>query len=198
MYQFLETIAITPEGARNLELHQKRVNRVYSEFFPEEIAFQLRDVIKDAKSTGVEKCRIIYGGGDISVSREAYLPKWHRSFRLVRANSLDYAHKYLDRTRIELLLNGIMADDIIIVKDDYITDSSYANLLFLKNGKWYTPEKPLLQGTMRQLLLDTGVIHTRAIHFEQVMDYEAVLTINAMLGFCPEKASSVRNILSFL
>jgi 4-amino-4-deoxychorismate lyase len=49
--------------------------------------------------------------------------------------------------------NQSKTEEIIIVKNNCITDTSYTNLLFLKDEKWYTPSTYLLNGVMRQHLL---------------------------------------------
>ena len=62
------------------------------------------------------------------------------------------------KTRNQLIEKRKHADDIIIVKNGLVTDSFYANLAFLKNGIWFTPETPLLLGVQRQFLLSQKTI----------------------------------------
>ena len=71
--------------------------------------------------------------------------------------------------------------DIIIVKNGFVTDSYYGNLLFFQNGKWYTPVSHLLSGVQRSVLLEQGLIEERTIHVRDLRKYEKVKIINAML-----------------
>jgi 4-amino-4-deoxychorismate lyase len=56
-------------------------------------------------------------------------------------------------------------------------------VVFKKSGTWFTPESPLLPGTMRQRLLDKGLIKTEMIRKEDIETFECFKLINAMLGF---------------
>ena len=49
-------------------------------------------------------------------------------------------------------------DDILIVKNGLLTDTSIANIALYDGNDWYTPLHPLLKGTKRAELLDKGVL----------------------------------------
>jgi len=55
--------------------------------------------------------------------------------------------------------------------------------VFYDGLRWITPAQPLLKGTMRQQLLDAGVIHEDAIRAAQIPLFKKVRLINALLGF---------------
>ena len=84
--------------------------------------------------------------------------------------------------------------DILIVKNGFITDTSFSNIIFLKCGRWYTPNTPLLKGTKRAKLLDLGLINERSIRPEEMGNYEKVGLINAMLEL-GEVVLAVENII---
>ena len=94
------------------------------------------------------------------------------------------ALKYADRDELNRLyeMRGD-CDDIIIVKNGMLTDASSANITFLKNGRWYTPAKPLLQGTARARMISEGKLSVLNITADNISDFEAVRLINAMLPF---------------
>jgi 4-amino-4-deoxychorismate lyase len=76
------------------------------------------------------------------------------SLKLVEDNTISYRHKYSDRSHLLELMNMRGdCDDILIVKDGYITDTSFSNIVFFDGDKWVTPARPLLRGTMRESLL---------------------------------------------
>lgn len=87
------------------------------------------------------------------------------------------------------------ADDIIIIKNGFVTDSFWSNLLFRKDERWYTSDTPLLRGTMRQHLLDEQKIESRKIRYTDLKIFDAAMTINALNPFDERKAISVDNII---
>ncbi len=47
-------------------------------------------------------------------------------------NTYDYSFKFEDRKEFENMKTKAKSEEIIIVKNNHITDTSYTNLLFLK------------------------------------------------------------------
>ena len=56
-------------------------------------------------------------------------------------------------------------DDILIVKNGLLTDTSIANIALYDGNDWYTPLHPLLKGTKRAELLDKGVLKEKEIKY---------------------------------
>ena len=72
--------------------------------------------------------------------------------------------KYADRSALaRLLQRRDDCDEILIVRDGAITDTSYSNVAFFDGRKYVTPDTFLLNGTRRQYLLGTGVLTERRI-----------------------------------
>lgn len=74
-------------------------------------------------------------------------------------------------------------DDILIVKNGFVTDSSISNIIFFDGYKWVTPDTPLLKGTMRQFLLEAAEIKEETITVQNLTTFTSFRLINAMLGF---------------
>jgi 4-amino-4-deoxychorismate lyase len=53
----------------------------------------------------------------------------------------------------------------------------------LSEDQWYTPETPLLPGTMRQYLLNKNLIRPRAIYHFDLEKYDKLCVFNAMIPF---------------
>lgn len=141
------------------------------------------------------KCRVIYDENIKQVTFQAYQYKPAYHFQCVYKNDLVYDHKYENRSQIEnLTATKGDADDIIIIRNNLVTDAAYSNLAFLKNGKWYTPDKPLLQGTKRAYYLDVGLIIPERITREDLDKYEAVCRINAFMDLSEKNAVSANKI----
>lgn len=62
-----------------------------------------------------------------------------------------------------------------------LTDTSYSNITLFDGSRWVTPRQPLLRGTMRQSLLDDGVLAEQDIKAEDWNSFRQVSLINAMM-----------------
>lgn len=185
MCQLFETIRIADGKPGNLDLHEERLNRSRRKLFGLKDDLRLSDYIQvpEECSTGVFRCRVIYGQEVVSTEFTPYVPAPVRSLRMVHADNLLYDHKYLDRSRLAGLINRDIADDILIVKDGFVTDTSYSNIVFTDGHEWVTPDTPLLHGTMRDRLLREGTIKAERITIDTLSRFSHFRLINAMLRF---------------
>jgi 4-amino-4-deoxychorismate lyase len=104
-----------------------------------------------------------------------------KSLKLLHDNTIKYLYKLTDRSAIDhLTAQKANADDIIIVKNGFITDSSFGNLVFENAEGYFTPDSPLLKGTRRQSLLETLSITEISIKPEDLHKYIYIHNINAM------------------
>ena len=111
-----------------------------------------------------------------------------QSLKLVHSDVITYDHKFLDRSGLQNLYNQRDdLDEIMIVKNGFITDASYANVIFRKNEQWFTHKHYILKGTMRQYLLENGTIMEAVIDDHNYLEYESVKLVNAMLGMDSEE-----------
>ena len=167
-----------------LDLHQQRMNRSRLELFdlPTPITLSEKITIPAFAEKGLFKCRVEYAEQIEKVEFLPYEIRKIESLRIVEGGEIDYRLKYADRFRLLLLFEKRKhADDIIIIKNGLVTDSFYANLAFLKNGVWYTPETPLLEGVQRQFLLSEKIIQTKKIAQKEISSFEKIRIFNAMI-----------------
>ena len=61
-----------------------------------------------------------------------------------------------------------------------MTDCSNGNLAFRKGAQWFTSNTPLLQGTQREYLLQSGQLQEIEIRQEQLEQFEEIRVINAL------------------
>jgi 4-amino-4-deoxychorismate lyase len=127
------------------------------------------------------KCRITYSFQIEDIAYEPYINKSIKSLRLVWEDEIGYSHKYKNRDSLNRLLGmrGV-CDEILVVKNGMITDTSFSNIVFLKGGTWYTPEYPLLPGTRREDYLRKKQIFPQVIKPENLAQYEEARLINSM------------------
>lgn len=131
---------------------------------------------------GIFRCRIIYADSVISVEFTPYFPAIIKTLKTVDAGSLVYDHKYLDRSSLISLIDKTIADDILIIRNGCITDTSFTNIIFSDGHRWLTPDTPLLPGTMRELLIRQGLIKTSRIKLNDIHNFTHFRLINSMLG----------------
>ena len=74
-------------------------------------------------------------------------------------------------------------DEILIVKNGLLCDTSIANIALFDGRKWMTPKTPLLEGTTRQRLLESGFLTVKDIAVEDLKMYSQMALMNAMIDF---------------
>ena len=186
MSRLIESICLRDGQFNNLLYHQQRMEYSLNELFgcTDRIDLSLFFHSHDFPKEGFYKCRVLYDHHSKVVEYIPYTFKPIASLRLIVDNSILYDHKYSDRLSINRLLNRRDGcDDILIIKDDGVTDASYANIVFKSGRKWYTPQTCLLRGTMRESLIHAGEISVEQIRSSDINKFEKFKLINAMLGF---------------
>lgn len=185
MYQLFETIKIIEGEPQNLSMHDERINRSRRDLFGNNDLLKLSDyiVVPDTGKDRMIRCRVIYTSSVSSVEYSPYIPADIKTLKIVDAGTLVYDYKYLDRSPLTALIDKRAADDILIIRDGCVTDVSFANIVFTDGKRWITPDTPLLQGTMRKLLLHKGLIKTARITINDLSRFTHFRLINAMLGF---------------
>ena len=192
--KLIETIQILDGEPQRLSYHNERFNRSRKLLFCllEEVFLEEYLQIPIEFQTGKVKCRVLYDTQVRKVEYELYQERLIDRFYLVESN-LDYDHKYHDRSVFQELLSSLeSSSEIIILKNGYLTDTSYCNLLFKDHKQhWWTPQKPLLRGTHRAFLLDEGLIEEREISVQDLPQFSHLMMINAMLNFDEKRAVKI-------
>ena len=188
MCRYIETVRIENGRIFNLKYHQQRLERTL-EHLGSRAALDLAEILSDCPQTeGIFKARILYdAGGLVEKSYAPYSVRKIGSLKPVEDNDIEYGYKSADRSRLEALrAQRGDADEIIIVKNGLLTDTSYSNIALFDGIRWVTPKHPLLNGTMRQSLLDSGELTAVDIPAADFYKYRKAALINAMmpLGRC--------------
>ena len=172
MSRLIETIRVANGKLANIGSHFKRMSHVHDNAILE----------LTLPAEGVHKLRIVYDPTSFSFEISPYTIKPIRSLKLVFDNTIVYDQKFEDRSAINKLVDLKQdCDDVLIIKNSLVTDVSYANIIFKKSSTWYTPDSFLLNGTMRQNLLDSGKIKERRIMVNDLREFSHFKLINAML-----------------
>ncbi|MDR1297077.1 MAG: aminotransferase class IV [Deltaproteobacteria bacterium] len=192
---FLETLKIDGGKIHLLELHKRRMARTCREFFGSGPNFELGPALPDpGRLRGRHKLRVAYGLELVKIETEPYKFREIDSLEIVAADGLDYSHKFLDRGELEALRKNSPADDVVISQNGFLTDSSFANLVFQNEEGLFTPEKCLLPGVKRESLLALGLITARPIRVSELNLYRRVRLINAMTDLEDDRGVDVGKI----
>jgi len=198
MFQFIETIRIKNGRLKNLSYHNDRIRMTRGAFFSDysEIKIEEYITLPELDDTALIKCRVIYGR---SVDKIEFLPYERqivKSLKTIVANEVIYSYKYNDRRELKDLfsLRG-SCDDILIIKNNLLTDTSYANIVLYDGSDWITPATPLLKGTCRARLIDRGIIRESDIPPESLKKFKKLRLINAMIPFEESEDIEIGNII---
>lgn len=192
MSLLFETIKIKDGSPQNIEYHNRRMNKSIKELFGEgkEIRLEEQIAVPPECTDGIYKCNVLYDKFIKEIRLAPYTIKNIKRLKLIECNTINYSYKYSDRTKFnELIKNANCGDDeeILIIKEELVTDTSYTNVAFYDGKKWITPSKPLLAGTKRAKLIDDGLIVAGDIQPDDFKKFSRIKLFNAMLDFdeCP-------------
>ena len=186
MCRFVESIKLKDGVFYRLPLHQQRVNKAFEAFYP---GCKPVDVVEALLQTafpqeGVCKCRLVYDSDLQSLDIVPYVRREIRSLKLVETTQESLPYKREDRTEF----NAAFAqrggcDDVLLVKDGFLTDTSYCDIALYDGEKWYTPRTPLLYGVNRMQLLSEAKLIERDISVSELMNFQYISLFNALIEF---------------
>lgn len=182
---FIETIRLSGGVAHNLKYHQARMNATASYFFPEATFPPLEQITNQFHTHGVNKLRVVYGRHGIECTEcTPYSVRDIRSLKIVDGGEIDYSYKSADRS----LLDSLKAlsdgcDDVVITRHGLVTDTSYTNIAIFDGNSWLTPELPLLKGTRRASLLDSGILAEASVTVDDILSAKRIRLFNSMIEF---------------
>ena len=181
-HKFLETIKVLDGELLHIEYHQQRYERTLYSCGIREF-YSLANILHPPQK-GLYRCRVVYGvDGEFTQSYHTYTKRKIETLKLVESDIV-YDRKYADREALETLFEKREAcDDIIIVKEGLIRDTTIANLAFFNGAEWFTPRQPLLKGTTRQRLLESGFLKELDIDVASLSGFEKIALMNAMVDF---------------
>lgn len=167
-----ETLRIENRTIYYPEYHNRRMNESREDLFGIHEPIDLEKEIKlpESLTDGIYKCRVTYSQKITQIEIEPYHRPAIKSLKCITADKLEYDRKFANRSEIAALYaQRDNSDDILIIKDGLVTDTSFANIIFWDGQQWLTPDKPLLTGTTRARLLAEGKIKAtsmKAAHFK--------------------------------
>lgn len=175
---YFETIKCEDYEIFNLDYHNKRVtNTIGLNINLQEYIYPLNEELL--------RCKVIYN--DFEVINVEYFPYKKReinSFKLIFDDEIIYNKKYLNRKNLDNLFSEKEnCDEIIIIKNGIVTDTSIANIAIFYDGIWITSKNCLLKGTTRNRLLEEKFLIEKDISVEMLKNASKIALMNAMIDF---------------
>ena len=163
MEEFIESLRLEDGKVQLQPLHRARMERTARDLgFVCPPMPPLEQLCPEPLRKGRVKCRFVYRE---TIRELSFTP-----------------YKSTDRAVLDRLKEGCAADEVLLVDSEgRITDCSFANLAFHREGRWYTPDTPLLEGVQRQYLIQEGLLTPCTIRVADLEGYDQIQPINAML-----------------
>lgn len=200
MCQFIETMCVEQGKIINLDYHLERIKNTRKHFWNTEKTVPT-DQLSALASTqdSRAKLRFTYDKENIyDLSCTPYNTRKIERLKLLESNDIEYRYKSVDRSEINLLkAQTEPTDEIIIVKQNRLTDTSYTNIALFDGSQWITPSTPLLKGTRRAQLLEAGRLIEREVLATDLKSFQSISLINAMMDLeeLVLPISSIENLL---
>jgi len=182
MSLFFETLLIKDQKINNLIYHNARLNETIKRNFNIESDIDLAKIVK-IDSHKAHRCKVIYDKDIQDIQLFPLIKREFKTFKLIHSD-IEYNFKYLNRSYLENLYKQREdCDDIIIVKDNLITDTTIANIAYFDGKDWFTPKTPLLKGSMRAYLLKNKLLLEKDVKIEDIKNAKKIAIMNAIIGF---------------
>lgn len=181
---FFESIRLHNGEFCLLALHQQRMIETleYHKFNLNKFDLQAYLHGFSIPEKGLFKCRLSYGKTLATPEFIPYRPKTIHTLKLVECDDVSYDFKYNNRAQIAACFaRRGQADDVVILRNGLITDTSYCNIVFFDGKQWITAENPLLKGVQSIFLLNQACIKSGSLHRDDIKKFQKFRLINAMM-----------------
>jgi len=196
MSLLFETIKVQNKTLHNLEYHNQRLNKSRKDLLGCTDFIDLREEISIPRyiNNDVFKCRVLYSREIEQIQFIPYKLRQIRTIKIVECDTIEYYYKFVDRKILSNLMGSVEADDILIIKNEMVTNTSFSNIVFFDGTKWLTPAQPLLRGTKREKLIRENIIFEETITKNEIQRFQNAVLINAMIDIEESPIIEIKNI----
>lgn len=178
----LETLRCEGGTPLFLSYHQQRLDEACRSLGMAQ-TYNLQELIIPP-GNGLYRCRFLYSEQHHRIEFHPLSPRVIASLKLVHADYLHYPHKFSDRRELDRLFEQRgECDEVLIVRNGFLTDTTIANVALMIGGRWVTPDQPLLGGTTRARLIDEGFLHPEPLSLDDIAKASRIAVMNAIMGF---------------
>lgn len=178
MEKYFETIKCDDYEVFNLSYHENRIAKTIG------LNLNLQEYIYPPNSQ-LLRCKLIYDdSGVLDVEFFPYKKREVKSFKILFDDEIEYSKKHLNRNSLdELFLKKEECDEIIIIKNGIVTDTSIANIAIFYENHWLISKNSLLEGTTKTRLVENKELIEKDITLEMLQSASKIALLNAMIGF---------------
>lgn len=198
MFPLFESVKIENGHISNWDKHWKRMQNSARGLWGKELHFPtLYHELTRFSSPGLFKCKIKYNPFQYSIDVHAYQKRKLEYLQIVVDDDIDYSLKFTNRMCFEKHTQLLSVQkDILIVKHGFLSDTSYSNIALWNGNEWHTPQSPLLFGIRREVLLQEKKLIERNIALNDLVNYQKISLINAMLDL-GEVELDIQQLINF-
>ncbi len=160
--------------------HQARFEKTRHQLYQAHDTLVLSEYLQPP-SVGTYRVRIEYDTTIQKIEYLPYIPREIQHFACVES-SFSYAYKSCNREELHAAIVPNV-DDVIFTCKGLLQDTSIANIALCIDGHWYTPKKPLLEGTTRARLLENGMLKAESLDMKSLQKAQKFAIMNALIGF---------------
>lgn len=187
-YSLVETVKVTNKKIFLAEEHFARLKQSALE-----LGFKFNEEILNIRPERDGILRILlHKNGDFQTELRQFERTHINNVRIspVKISSKNYLLKYKTTYRpfyidtYKKIVAGEVYDELFFNERGELTEGSRTNILVESGGKFYTPPLKcgLLNGVLRQSLLDAGVCSERVMYLEDIINADAIYCINSVRG----------------
>lgn len=196
-YPLFESICVMDGEICRPEMHEERYQLSYCLHYgkaPTNALLKEIEVPHDFQK-GRVKLRVMYNQNDRVYSFSNYNYQPINSLKCVDGSFVEYATKKTNRKDLEdCFAQRGSCDDVLIIKNGEITDTSYGNICFWDGSDWFTPIRPLLKGTARAHFIADGLLKEAPLRIEEIKKFRGFKIINAMGDFATAPMISIKHL----
>jgi len=186
MCRCIESIKLLDGKFFRPDRHQARIDQAFEVLWPGQKPFVLKAVLAGTgfPHKGLFKCRMVY---DAQIRQIEFTPYVRRDVKSLKIMEIELEScRFKKENREEL--NRAFAqrgecDDVLLMRNGLLTDTSYSNIALFDGKMWHTPRTPLLYGTNRAELIESGKIIETDISQIDLPNFLQVCLFNAMVEF---------------
>jgi len=197
MCRLIESIKVIDRKFENISFHNQRCNEARAALWncKNKIDISREVALPDDLGDGLYKCRILYSSRIEKTEFIPYqMPNIH-SLQVIQDDTIEYPYKYEDRRRInELFAMRKRCDDILIIKNGFVSDTSFCNIVLYDGKNFFTPDTPLLNGTKRRQLISQKKIFEKGITLHDLGSFQKIFLVNAMIDLEDNICIDIENV----
>jgi 4-amino-4-deoxychorismate lyase len=181
-----ESIRVNDGQVPLLDFHQKRIELSYSAVFKKVSTYNLKECIEPfLKKDGIQKCRFIYDDKNYRVEIIDYQLIEPKRIGWLRIDpNFNYSFKFFNRSFFNKINEVYSAcDEIILIQNNEITDSTYCNIVIYINNEWILPKSYLLNGVERSRIISKYNFTVAPVSIDKFLLAKEYKLINSMRPF---------------